>query len=122
MKKQPSFSFAARARSFGFAFSGIKLFFRSEHNAILHLCATILVVILSVVYHVSTMEAAILAIAIGMVWAAELFNTCTEKLMDMISTERRPAIRFIKDMSAAAVLVTAMAAAVAGLFIFIPKF
>lgn len=121
MKKYQPFSLVARAQSFGYAFSGIKFFFKTEHNATLHMAGTVAVILLSVLLHVSTIEAAILAIAVGMVWAAELFNTCIEKIMDMISTERKPQIKFIKDLSAAAVLVTAIAAAIAGLFIFIPK-
>jgi diacylglycerol kinase (ATP) len=121
MKKYQPFSLVARAKSFGYAFSGIKTFFKTEHNAILHMAGTAAVMLLSVLLHISTIEAAILAIAVGMVWAAELFNTCIEKIMDMVSTERKPQIKFIKDLSAAAVLVTALAAAIAGLFVFIPK-
>ncbi len=121
MKKYQPFSLVARAKSFGYAFSGIKTFFKTEHNAILHMAGTAAVMLLSVLLHISTIEAAILAIAVGMVWAAELFNTCIEKIMDIVSTERKPQIKFIKDLSAAAVLVTALAAAIAGLFVFIPK-
>lgn len=57
-----------------------------------------------------------------MVWTAELFNTAIEKVMDFISTERLPQIKWIKDMAAAAVLITALAAVIIGALIFIPKF
>ncbi|MEQ1675304.1 MAG: diacylglycerol kinase family protein [Chitinophagaceae bacterium] len=120
-KKSQPFSLHERGKSFGYAFNGIKAFFRTEHNALLHLLATIVVVILAVVFPVTTTEAAVLALSVGFVWAAELFNTAIEKIMDFISVEKQPQIKYIKDLSAAAVLVTAVAAAAAGLIVFIPK-
>ncbi len=62
-----------------------------------------------------------LVIVIAMVWTAELFNTVIEKIMDFLTTERHPQIKAIKDMAAAAVMVTALAAVIVGLIIFIPK-
>jgi diacylglycerol kinase (ATP) len=41
--------------------------------------------------------------------------------MDFISTEKHPKIKLIKDLSAAAVLVGAIASLVMGCVIFIPK-
>jgi diacylglycerol kinase len=60
-------------------------------------------------------------IVTAMVWAAEIFNTVVEKIMDHITPEQHPGVKVIKDLSAAAVLVTAIAALIAGLIIFIPK-
>jgi len=121
MKKADSFSLYARGRSFRFAFQGIKTFFSREHNAWLHLLGTVIVISLAIVLPVSAAEAGVLALAVGMVWAAELFNTAMEKIMDFISTEQHPQIKYIKDLSAAAVLLSAVAAAIVGLVIFIPK-
>jgi diacylglycerol kinase len=56
-----------------------------------------------------------------MVWVAEIFNTAIEKTMDFISRERHPQIKLIKDLAAAAVLVTAFSALITGAIIFIPK-
>jgi len=61
-----------------------------------------------------------IVIAIGLVWVAELFNTAIEKLCDMVCPEQHPQIKFIKDVSAAAVLVTAIIAMITGCIIFIP--
>ncbi len=121
VKKNQPFSLWARGKSFEYALKGIRAFFRSEHNATLHLLATAVVIILAVVFPVTTAEAAVLAISVGFVWAAELFNTAIEKVMDFISVEKQPQIKYIKDLSAAAVLVAAVAAATAGLVVFIPK-
>jgi diacylglycerol kinase (ATP) len=121
MKKNDSFSLAARGKSFIHAFRGITFFFSSEHNSVLHLAGTILVITLVLIFPVSNTEAALLTLAIGFVWAAEIFNTCIEKIMDFISAERKPQIKYIKDLAAAAVLVSAITAAITGLLVFIPK-
>lgn len=121
MKKEKSFSLMARAQSFGFAFDGVLAFFRSEHNAILHSIATVAVIVLAILVPVSSNELILLIIAIAMVWMAELFNTAIEKIMNLLVPTRQPAVKLIKDLSAAAVLITAVAALVIGCIIFIPK-
>ena len=110
-----------RIRSFRYALAGLRRFVNREHNARIHLVATILVVIMARVLEVSAMEAAILAVATGLVWVAEILNTCVEKLADHITRERHPEIGVIKDLAAGAVLVAAIVAVIAGSFIFIPK-
>lgn len=116
-----AFSPLSRWQSMRCAFAGIKAFFLNEPNAVIHLLSTILVVLLSFLFSVSLNEALILTLVTAAVWAAELFNTAIEKTIDFVSEERHPAIQFIKDVSAAAVLVTAITALVAGLIIFLPK-
>ena len=121
MKNKKTFSIRERAGSFKYAFEGIKEFFRSEHNAWLHLLATVMVIVLAVVVHVSGFELIALILSIGFVWMAELFNTVVEKMMDFISIEQNSKIRFIKDLSAAAVLIAAIVAFITGCMVFIPK-
>lgn len=120
--KTKEFSIRARADSFRFAIDGIVRFFLREHNAWIHLAATIGVFIAAAVFHVSRNEIIALIIVTGFVWVAEIFNTAIEKIMDFISVERRPEIKFIKDLAAAAVLVAAFIALITGAIIFIPKF
>lgn len=115
------FSMRKRASSFYYAADGIVRFFRTEHNAWVHLAATIGVGILGFIYGVTSLETVLLVFSIGFVWAAEIFNTCIEKIMDFISTEKRPEIRVIKDMSAGAVLIAAITALIIGLIVFVPK-
>jgi diacylglycerol kinase len=115
------FSLRSRLRSFSFAFAGIRQFLAREHNARIHLVATICVIIAGFVLRVSATEAAVLAIVTGVVWITELLNTCVERMMDFVYPEEHPQIKFIKDLAAGAVLVAAFTAVVAGLLIFIPK-
>jgi len=120
--KDENFSIRARVRSFKFSFEGLAAFFRKEHNSWIHVLATL--VVLGVSYWVGVTRTELLAIvfAIGFVWVAEIFNTCIERMMDYISLERHPDIKFIKDLASGAVLIAALTAVVVALIIFIPKF
>jgi diacylglycerol kinase (ATP) len=110
-----------QALSFVFAFRGIRKFLIKERNARWHLLATICVACASIYFKVSSAEMALLIVVIGMVWIAEMFNTCVEKLVDNISKEHSPALGYIKDLAAGAVLVASVCALLSGLIIFIPK-
>lgn len=122
MKKEvKGFSVRQRFRSFRFAFAGLIAFFSAEHNARIHTAATVAVIISGILFDISSAEWLTVIIVTAMVWAAELFNTAIEKIMDYISPGHHPQVKIIKDLSAAAVLVTAIAALIAGLIIFIPK-
>jgi len=118
MKK---FSLRARGQSFKYAFDGITGFFQREHNALLHALATLAVAVLALLLPVTRWEIIVLVLVTGLVWTAELFNTAIEKIMDFISVKEHTEIKFIKDISAAAVLVTALIALVTGCLVFIPK-
>jgi diacylglycerol kinase (ATP) len=120
-KSNKKFSLKSRLNSFKYALTGIKNFFRSEHNAIIHLAATLVVIVLSVIYKVDKYEAITLLFAIAFVWVTELLNTAIERLADFVSPEYHPKIKFIKDVAAAAVLIAALTAIAVGSFIFIPK-
>jgi diacylglycerol kinase (ATP) len=114
-------SLRARGSSFGYAFEGLRSFFRSEPNAWIHLLATILVFVLMLLLPMKPVEIILILIVTGMVWCAELFNTAIEKMADLITKERHPSIKFIKDIAAGAVLVGALTAFITGGIIFIPK-
>jgi diacylglycerol kinase len=116
-----NFSLVNRFKSFTYAWSGIKELLRTEHNTWIHLFLTIIAVILALVFNISIGEWTALIICMTMVWTAEIFNTCIEKLLDFISTDRHPQIKNIKDMAAAAVLMASWAAIIIGAIIFIPK-
>ena len=123
IKKRPSnpFSIKARLRSLQYAYAGLNSFFNTQHNAIIHLIMTLLAFSGAVLYNVTKVEVIAITLAIGFVWAAELFNTAVEQLADLVSTDHHPGIKFIKDVSAAAVLLSAITALITGVIIFLPK-
>ena len=63
-------------------------------------------------------EWAIILTQIGLVWAAEAFNTAIEKLCDLVSPNHHPQVKAIKDLSAGAVLLVVLVAVVVGSLIF----
>ena len=120
-KPSQKFSIRSRVKSFRYAIAGIRQFIRREHNARIHLVATVGVIIAARVFSVTRPEAVALVLVTGLVWVAEILNTCLERAADLISREEHPEIKYIKDLAAGAVLVAAITAVVVGLFIFIPK-
>ena len=118
---QQKFSWRKRGNSFGFAIQGLKALFRTEHNAWIHGGLTVVAVLLSLLLQITKIEFLILLLAMTLVWVTEILNTALEKTMDFISTEKHPQIKLVKDLAAAAVLITAIAALTAGVIIFLPK-
>ena len=116
--KNDGFTFRKRARSFKFAFNGIKLLITKEHNAWIHCFAAVCVLIAGMVFGLSRMEWIAVTIVIGAVLAAEAVNSSIEALADLVSPEYNEAI---KRTAAGAVLLMAIAAAIVGFVIFIPK-
>lgn len=114
------FSLQARARSFRFAFAGGRVLLTTQHNAWIHAAATVLVVIGGLTTRLAPLEWALLALAMGLVWAMEAMNTAVELLADEVSLEQRPGIGKAKDVAAFGVLAAAVAAALIGMFVFVP--
>ncbi len=121
MDRHERFSWRARGRSFGYAWQGIRTLVREEHNARLHLCAAILALALGLLLGLERWEWVAVVMCIALVLAAEAFNSAVEAVCDRFGPERLPLVGKAKDTAAAAVLLTAIGAAVTGLIIFVPK-
>lgn len=107
-------------QSFGYACKGLMQFFKTEHNLWIHCAAALLAVILGFFLNISRTQWTAILLVIGMVISAEAFNTCIEKMMDYLAPEQHEKVRYIKDLAAGAVLITAIVAALVGLIIFLP--
>lgn len=108
-------------KSFRHAIDGIINTAGVETNLKIHFAAMIFVIALGLFVRLSSFEWIICIILFGLVISGELFNTAIEKAMNYINDDYDDDIKFIKDASAAGVLVLAIASAVIGLIIFIPK-
>jgi diacylglycerol kinase (ATP) len=115
-----SFDLRERVFSFRHAWRGITLVISTQHNAWIHIVATVTVIIAGLATGLSWLEWAALAFAIGLVWVAEALNTALEFLSDEVSLEKRDLIGKAKDVGAAGVLLASICAAVIGLVIFLP--
>ncbi|MDB5142077.1 MAG: diacylglycerol kinase family protein [Mucilaginibacter sp.] len=108
-------------RGFGYALNGIWQAAATQLNFRVHLVAAIIVVYAGYALHISKDEWLWIILCIAMVLVAELFNTAIEFLVDLVSPEYNKKAGLVKDMSAGAVLITAICALVIGLLIFVPK-
>ncbi|MBU5265891.1 diacylglycerol kinase family protein [Virgibacillus proomii] len=106
---------------FAYAWQGILFVIRNERNFRLHLLAAVIVIFIGTLLHLSMLEWVVIIVAIANVLITEMINSALEAIMDYLSLEFHPAIKQIKDMAAGAVLIAAIAAAVIGCIIFIPK-
>lgn len=119
--KNKGFTWRKRLLSFKFAFNGIRLLIKNEHNAWIHSFATVCVLTAGFVLGLNKMEWVAIVFAIGSVFAAEAVNSSIEALADLVSPGYNEAIKRTKDLAAGAVLILAIAAAVVGCLIFVPK-
>lgn len=119
--KNDGFTLRKRLRSFRYAFHGIQLLIRYEHNAWIHCFAAVCVITAGFLTGLSAIEWIVVIFAIGMVLAAEAVNSSIEALADLVSPGYNEAIKRTKDLAAGAVLILAIAAAIIGMIIFIPK-
>jgi diacylglycerol kinase (ATP) len=92
----------------------------TEPHLKFHAAATVLVVALAAALPLTAAERALLALAIGLVWAAELLNTALEALVDVVSPGLDPRAGRVKDVTAGAVLVAAIASAACGVLVLGP--
>lgn len=115
-----AFAISARLRSVRHALDGIATLVYSQHNARLHLLATLAVLLAALWFQVSVLESCILVLAVSLVWLAEALNTAVEFVCDVASPEIHPLIKKSKDVAAAGVLISSSAALLVGLLIFIP--
>jgi diacylglycerol kinase (ATP) len=108
-------------RGFGYAFKGLWHAAKTQLNFRVHLLCAIIVVLLGFALRISAAEWLWVSLCIGMVLLTELINTAIELLVDIVSPDYNEKAGRVKDMCAAAVLVTTITALVIGLVIFVPK-
>ena len=94
---------------------------KKERNIKIQLVAALLVLIVGIMFKISYIEWGILTITIFLVLITETLNTAIEKTVDMITKEYSEEAKVVKDISAGAVLFSAIASVIVGIIIFLPK-
>ena len=107
--------------SFKYAIEGFISSFKTERNMKIHILAMIVVIALGFFFRLDKVEWCFIIIAIASVISAELFNTAIETVVDMVSPERNPKAKLVKDIAAGAVFIVAIGSAIIGFIIFGPK-
>lgn len=108
-------------KSFKYAGEGIFSAFKTELNMQVHLCMMMLVILCGIIFDITLDEWQLCIILFGIVIGAEIFNTAIETVVDLVMPNINEKAKLAKDLSAGAVLVIAISAAVVGLTIFVPK-
>ncbi|MEJ2560322.1 MAG: diacylglycerol kinase family protein [Anaerolineae bacterium] len=106
--------------SFKYAFAGLWYVFRTQRNARIHLLVATIIVAVGLWLGLNRTEWAIIALTIGMVLAAEAFNTVAEAVVDLAAAEYHPLAKVAKDVAAGAVVLMVIAAVVVGALILGP--
>jgi diacylglycerol kinase len=114
-------SFAlTRIQAIKVALEGIKHVMTTQPNARIHAGFTLAVFFVAGLLKLPRLEWVILLLTVGLVWAAEVFNTAIEIAVDVVSPNYDPKAKIIKDISAGAVLISVLVSILVGLFIFGP--
>ena len=98
-------------KSFKDALRGLAQVFRSEQNFRIQVAIALMVIILAFYFPLKTWEIILTILMITMVLTMELINTMIEYFIDLVKPRMHHYVFLIKDMMAAAVLVTALGAA-----------
>ncbi len=110
----------SRARSFGHAFRGWWYVLRTQRNAWIHAAIATGVLIVSIWVGLTPRDWAMIILAAALVFTAEFLNTAIEVVVDLASPQVHPLAKTGKDVGAAAVLISALAAVLIGLLILGP--
>ncbi len=107
--------------SFKNAFNGMIVSFKQERNMKIHISIMFLVILLGIIFKIKMVEWIICIICFALVIGGELFNTAIEITIDIAMPNFNEKAKKAKDISAGAVLVLAIASAIIGFIIFVPK-
>ncbi len=110
----------SRFRAIAYALEGWRHVLRTQRNTWIHTSLSIAVILLGFWLRLSPQDWAIIILTMAVVWAAEFFNTALETLTDLIQPDEHVLAKISKDVSAAAVLITAAASLPIGLLILGP--
>ncbi len=104
----------SRLSSLGKALKGLGFVLKRQHNAWLHLTATVAVILLASFLQVRLEDWRWLIVVMAMVWTAEAVNTAIAHVSSVVPPDYAEAAGRARDIAAGAVLVCVVAAVVIG--------
>lgn len=107
--------------SFKSALNGLILAVLTEINMKIIIAASLIVVLLGLIFNISYYEWLVIIMVIGMVYLSEMINTSIEAVTDLVTTEWKEEAKVSKDVAAGMVLVSSIVASVIGIIIFLPR-
>lgn len=107
-------------KSFSYAFKGLFKTWREEQNLQIQTILSLIMIILGAYFKISLLEWALLVLIISLVLVAEIANSAVERITDVLRPRINSYVKEIKDIMAAGVLLSSLAAIIIGLIIFFP--
>ncbi len=114
--------FVSRLRSFRYALGGLFHVLRTQRNTWIHTVISLCVLILGLWIGLPLRDWAVIVLTVALVFTAEFINTSIEAIVDLASPDKHPLAKIGKDVGAAAVLISALAAILVGFLILGPPF
>ncbi len=111
----------ALLRSFSHAFAGAAHLLRTQRNFRIEVTIAALALVAGVWSRLERWEWAALVLTIALVLILEALNTAIEDAVTLASPSVHPRAKAAKDVSAAAVLVAAVASVAVGVLLFLPR-
>jgi diacylglycerol kinase len=108
-------------QSFVDAGRGVRTVLRTEWNFRIHFAIFLLILASGFFFRISAGEWLAIVLSAGLVFTAEVFNTALEYLADAVHPEADRGVGMAKDAAAGGVLIAAVAAALVGAIVFLPK-
>jgi undecaprenol kinase len=112
--------FAQFKESLRHAYRGLAYALKNEKNFQNEVIFALMVIFSMFYFGVTRAEMVVLILVIMGVLLAELVNTVMERVVDILKPRIHPYARLIKDLMAAAVLLTSILALIIGIIIFYP--
>lgn len=108
------------SRSAAYAARGLRIVFQCEQNFRIEIFCFAAAITTAAFLRVTPWEFALVFLVGGAVLGVECVNSAMERLIDLVKPRLHEYAQDIKDIMAAAALLTSLAAAVIGAFIFVP--
>ncbi|MDO8753846.1 MAG: diacylglycerol kinase family protein [Anaerolineales bacterium] len=112
--------FLSRLQSFRHAFRGWFYVLQTQRNVWIHGVIATIVFMLGLWLRLPPRDWSVIILTAALVFTAEFINTSIEVILDLASPDTHPLAKIGKDVGAAAVLVSALAAILIGLLLLGP--
>jgi diacylglycerol kinase len=107
-------------KSFTYAWRGLIKIAKEEQNIKIHLITALGVILAGSLFGIERIEWCLLVIVMGFVILMETINSAVERITDVLRPRINDYVKEIKDITAAAVMLSAIFAVIVGLIIFFP--
>jgi len=121
MTEQKDSFIQGRLKGVKYACKGAFILLRTEASIKVQFFIAILLTMAGFYFDITKTEWMFQVFSIGLVMSIEGINTTIEEIADFIHPEFHNKIGLIKDVAAGAVFISAIAATIVGLIIYIPK-